>query len=123
MQNYGRTSGLASRRERPALFTEGEYIPLEVAGDEADHVIAFARRQKSEWLQLPSPRAFRCHFLEGVQTPLVPPERWTSTRVTFPASGPVVLRDLVTGRAFAPSAPLAVGDLLSTFPVAFLSGG
>ncbi|MDP1027270.1 malto-oligosyltrehalose synthase [Sphingomonas sp. KR1UV-12] len=34
---------LALRRERPALFAVGRYVPVEVKGERADHVLAFLR--------------------------------------------------------------------------------
>jgi (1->4)-alpha-D-glucan 1-alpha-D-glucosylmutase len=38
------TRALAVRRRRPELFTQGQYEPLEVTGEHAGRVIAFARR-------------------------------------------------------------------------------
>lgn len=34
---------LQLRREQPALFSEGDYAPVEISGDEAAHVVAFSR--------------------------------------------------------------------------------
>ncbi|GIL05146.1 MAG: hypothetical protein BroJett031_16660 [Betaproteobacteria bacterium] len=39
---------LALRRERSALFEQGEYVPLEPTGTKAAHVVAFARRLGDE---------------------------------------------------------------------------
>ena len=35
---------LQKRTESPELFLEGDYLPLEVVGERAEHVFAFARR-------------------------------------------------------------------------------
>jgi (1->4)-alpha-D-glucan 1-alpha-D-glucosylmutase len=34
------------RRQQPALFSEGQYVPLEVEGNMSPHIIAFARRHE-----------------------------------------------------------------------------
>lgn len=39
---------LTLRRERPALFEQGEYVPLQATGAKAAHVVAFARRLGEE---------------------------------------------------------------------------
>ncbi len=39
---------LTLRRERPALFERGEYVPLAVSGAKSAHVVAFARRLGDE---------------------------------------------------------------------------
>jgi len=39
---------LALRRRKPELFADGSYQPLEVRGEYADHVVAFARRHNSD---------------------------------------------------------------------------
>jgi (1->4)-alpha-D-glucan 1-alpha-D-glucosylmutase len=35
------------RKQQPELFQLGEYVPLEVAGERAKHLVAFARRHKA----------------------------------------------------------------------------
>src|SRR5690606_36722744 len=35
--------GLHVRRASPTLFLDGDHVPLEVSGERAEHVIAFAR--------------------------------------------------------------------------------
>jgi (1->4)-alpha-D-glucan 1-alpha-D-glucosylmutase len=37
---------LRYRKEHPALFATGEYLPLETSGPRQEHVFAFARRQR-----------------------------------------------------------------------------
>ncbi len=36
-------AGLALRSRAEALFAEGDYVPLDVSGNAADHLVAFAR--------------------------------------------------------------------------------
>jgi (1->4)-alpha-D-glucan 1-alpha-D-glucosylmutase len=40
---------LRLRRAQPDLFTDGRYIPLEVTGPAAEHVLAFARERGGTW--------------------------------------------------------------------------
>lgn len=39
---------LATRNQMPELFADGEYVALDVIGSDAEHVIAFARRQRDQ---------------------------------------------------------------------------
>ena len=68
-------AGLALRREHPDLFAAGEYQPMEVAGEAADHVIAFARRHENAWVIAVATR-LPLALLEGVTLPLIPSARW-----------------------------------------------
>jgi maltooligosyltrehalose synthase len=47
---------LTFRREHAALFREGSYLPLEVAGELAEHVFAFARERDGACLIVAVPR-------------------------------------------------------------------
>src|SRR4051812_41560905 len=50
---------LAARRESADLFAFGEYIPLTVQGEFADHIICFARRLEREFALVCVPRYFQ----------------------------------------------------------------
>jgi (1->4)-alpha-D-glucan 1-alpha-D-glucosylmutase len=84
---------LRFRREHPALFKEGKYLPLAVSGTFADCCVAFAREHESQWIAVLAPRlSSRVGF---------PPigEKWQDTAVELPAS--LVregVRELFTGR-------------------------
>jgi (1->4)-alpha-D-glucan 1-alpha-D-glucosylmutase len=47
---------LRFRREHPDLFLEGDYLPLNVAGERADHVVAFARLANGKFSITVAPR-------------------------------------------------------------------
>ncbi|HEY0602613.1 MAG TPA: malto-oligosyltrehalose synthase [Herpetosiphonaceae bacterium] len=47
---------LRLRREIPALFAEGSYVPLEAQGAHADQVVAFARRHEDAEIVVVAPR-------------------------------------------------------------------
>lgn len=115
-------AGLALRRRHPALFAEGAYVPLEVTGTRAGHVIAFARRRGSALAIVVAPRlAFS--MLRGTDRPLVPARAWEGTVVSLPRlARPLVLEDVVTGQIHEADDVLDVGHLLTRFPVSVLEG-
>lgn len=41
---------LALRKQYSLLFTEGEYVPLEVTGKYRQHILAYARKHQKDWL-------------------------------------------------------------------------
>jgi (1->4)-alpha-D-glucan 1-alpha-D-glucosylmutase len=49
-------AGLRLRREWPQVFKHGEYLPLEVIGEKADHVVAVARRHHDHLIVAIVPR-------------------------------------------------------------------
>jgi (1->4)-alpha-D-glucan 1-alpha-D-glucosylmutase len=109
------------RRRRPGCFgagAGGAYMPLEVAGAESDHVVAFARGGD---LAVVVPRLVlglqgrRPDVTPGAANPVA--GLWTDTRLALP---PGTWTDLVTEARWNGGGPVTVGDLLGTFPVALL---
>jgi (1->4)-alpha-D-glucan 1-alpha-D-glucosylmutase len=113
-------AGLALRRERPDLFVEGDYIPLDIAGEGARHAIAFARRRGDEWLVLVATR-LPLALLGDAQVPLVEPSRWRDTRVELPTEAlGLGLRDIVSGETLAGADVISLASALARFPAALL---
>jgi (1->4)-alpha-D-glucan 1-alpha-D-glucosylmutase len=113
---------LELRHERPELFEGGEYVPLEVTGGSADHVLAFARRRGPE---VAITLATRLHTpLLTDEGPLLPsPETWMDTSIELPedlaATG---LRNVFTGEPVETTGQtLRVAEVLSGFPGALLT--
>ena len=72
---------LALRRSKPKLFADGSYEPLEVRGELADHVIAFARRLGSDTAITVVPRIASTFLVRreiGFE-----PDAWKDTAVTL----------------------------------------
>ncbi len=93
---------LRLRRDRPELFSR--YTPMTVAGNAADHAVAFDRGGAvAVATRLPVGLAAR--------------GGWGDT-VLLRHSGPTV--DVLTGRRFG-GGPLRLADLLATYPVALLT--
>ncbi|MFC3607322.1 malto-oligosyltrehalose synthase [Stutzerimonas tarimensis] len=84
---------LAFRQACPALFTAGSYVPLEVEGDQAERVLAFAREHAGDWLVVVVAR-LGAPLLGDATTPTINPARWGNTRIRMPQA--------LDGRALTP---------------------
>ena len=112
---------LALRLQRPALFASGRYLPLAVAGSQAERVLAFAREHAGERLLVIVPRLASA-LLGDATLPLIPAENWGDTRVRLPAAfagQPWVglFADPGTGRG---QAQLALAQVLAELPFCVL---
>jgi (1->4)-alpha-D-glucan 1-alpha-D-glucosylmutase len=108
---------LAIRNELPRVFLDGDYEPVEVAGADRDHVIAFTRRSGKSGAIVAVLRCFATLTDGG--------RRWMSPREL---QAHLVLdrwRGLVDmlegGRSFAES-PISAAALFDSLPVAVLQG-
>jgi (1->4)-alpha-D-glucan 1-alpha-D-glucosylmutase len=122
---YLTTAALRLRREFRDLFLYGEYIPLEVRGERAAHVVALARRGPSGVAVAVVPRLV--HAVFGGQAPAPPPaEAWRDTVVDLPAPlASTVFTHLFTGESCVCThdedrAMLRISDVLRHAPVALL---
>ncbi len=88
---------LRYRRAHRQLFQQGEYVPLKVEGERAEHVFAFARRQGDEDLVVAVPRLLT-GVLPDAQVSSLGEAMWGETRLilqTEHASAP--FRNIFTG--------------------------
>jgi len=122
---------LRLRQRLPELFAKGDYLPMEAFGARASHVVSLARARSGVavvavvgrlYLRLASQAGDA--IPEGMATG---PEFWGDTEVVLPRSScRDPLRDVFTGRTFAPPpgdegrVTLPVSELLSVLPVALL---
>jgi len=112
-------AGLAFRRAHSELFAEGYYIPLDVTGELARHVVAFARRHKAEWLIAVATR-FPLALIDG-GVPLVAAKRWGDTAIRLPRDAESLrFRDVVFGKEIAGASAIPIATILSEFPAALL---
>lgn len=112
---------LQTRRAHCQLFRRGRYLPLQVSGPAADHIVAFARYLDGVFAVLVAP--IRCASMLGdCHQPLVPPWLWQDTVIELPDP-------LQTGSLFnvlngewvtASLHQLSVAELLAEFPVGLL---
>jgi len=117
---------LELRRQRPALFRNGSYIPLQVRGRRAENVCAFARQHAETTLITAVPRLLARHLDPG--NPYVPVSGfWEETRVELPGTLTCpTFQNLLTGEELSPAGTeqqrhLPVNRLFSWLPVALLS--
>ena len=99
---------LAFRKLHRELFACGEYIPLEVRGARACHVVAFARRLEDQWALAAAPR-----WTSRLSD-------WADTEILLPPAAPAEWTDAFTGLA---PASFRLAELLAEFPVALCGAG
>jgi len=118
------TTLLQLRRKAPELFTDGEYIPLAVEGELAEHVVAFARRlwgAAESSVVVIVPRLV--HRLRGGERrPPCGVEFWKGTQVVVGDALPEGFLDQFTWTTGEVShGRIDVGRALEHFPVAALT--
>ncbi|MCV7279431.1 malto-oligosyltrehalose synthase [Mycolicibacterium flavescens] len=96
------SAALALRRDRPAVFADGGYLPVLADGQAADHVVAFLRG--GEVLT-----AVTRHSVRLSET------GWGDTSITLPAGA---WTDRISGRAHRGTVPVA--ELFTELPVTLL---
>ncbi len=111
------------RRTHAALFRDGDYLPLEAAGEKASHLVAYGRRTDSVTVVTVASRL----FARLLGTPNRLPEGaevWSDARIVLGEVGVEgELVDQLTGRTIrVAEGALAVEDALSGFPAAVLLG-
>ncbi|MBK8175822.1 MAG: malto-oligosyltrehalose synthase [Rhodospirillales bacterium] len=117
---------LTLRRERPEVFTDSTYDPLDVTGEHAEHVCAFVREVPSERILVVVPRLG--HRLLGAGNDALPlgPDVWAGTALVLPEAGALPWTDVLTDRTMTPITSeeggtlLEMRTILAAFPVAVL---
>ena len=113
---------LALRKHCESLFAQGAYVPLEVQGEHAKHVIAYARHAGSAYAVVIATRHAAALLGDKRDVPLVEPSAWGDTAVLLPEA----LRSRALFDWLSPNAPKADGerlfvrDALGVMPVALL---
>ncbi len=114
---------LRLRSSRPRLFLEGNYVPLETAGERDDHLCAFARIQGATVLVVVAPRFFVALAPAGT-LPLR--DTWGDTSIAcLPELRSRSWTDVITGAVRGPSPSrrdetMAAREILADLPVAAL---
>ncbi|KAA0021021.1 malto-oligosyltrehalose synthase [Antrihabitans cavernicola] len=95
------------RRERPASFVGGSYLPLSAEGVAADHIVAFARGPENDGADVVA--------VASRLTVAIPDSGWGDTALDLPEGS---WTDRLSGRTYRGSVPAT--DLLADLPVALL---
>jgi len=74
---------LMLRNQHPDLFSEGRYQPLDVVGEQAAHVLAFAREKGGKRAIVVVPR-LPAELMGTAQTPFINATNWGDTRIILP---------------------------------------
>jgi (1->4)-alpha-D-glucan 1-alpha-D-glucosylmutase len=116
---------LQCRRAHPGLFSGGEYLSLETAGEKAVHLFGFARRDQTETALVAVPRLL-AGLLQGATRAPLGREVWGGAGLLVPAADPAAIwRNVFTAELLAPSEShgkllLSAANLFTHFPVALL---
>jgi (1->4)-alpha-D-glucan 1-alpha-D-glucosylmutase len=105
---------LECRRAHPDLLADGDYQPLEVEGEKAGHLCAFARNRGGQSLVVAVPRLVYALYCGGETA------KWEEAEIVLPARGG--WQNVFTGRNLVLQERARVSDLLGEFPVGVLIG-
>jgi (1->4)-alpha-D-glucan 1-alpha-D-glucosylmutase len=116
---------LRFRARNAALFAKGQFVRVESRGKRQEHLAAFVRRHKKDWVLIVVPR----WLARGrYPTKLGQAGRfWGNTEVRLQATAPASWSNVLTGESVKIESAggrraLRMDKLLETFPVALLSG-
>lgn len=110
-------STLTLREQYSALFTCGNYQALQVEGEKADHIVAFAREYHDNCLIVITPR-LPAGLLGDSDLPLIPSTAWGDTVVILPPSlSSRIFHDPVFAGAKMLGERIPIRDVLDEFPV------
>ena len=113
---------LQLRQQEHAIFRRGEYIPLEVAGEHQENIIAFLRRdpasQRSVLAVMPR---FACSLMRG-KTELPLKDAWGKDQLRIPLPPGTRFTNFFSGESVmvTEDQTLPLSALLNIFPVALL---
>ena len=118
---YVTWKGLALRQRLRALFTQGDYLPLECRGERADQICVFARVLGQEAVIVAAPR-LTGQLIASCGAPLGSPA-WADTAIALPEQLAGSYCDVYTQQRFSADAAgeLPLSRVLHVFPVAILA--
>jgi (1->4)-alpha-D-glucan 1-alpha-D-glucosylmutase len=119
---------LQLRNSHHELFTDGNYLPLEVTGSRSRHICAFARKKNDQVVVAVAPRLY-VTLMEGKKELPLADSVWHDTTVQLPEDFiGVQLHNIFSDEAEPPIEAddrlpsIKVGRLLQSWPVALLQG-
>jgi len=112
---------LLTRKQNPGLFENGSYLPLECSGSFKGHVISFARKYLTGWTLVIVPRCCVSLLKDREILPLGG-DIWQDTTVHLPEDAPRNWVNAFSGEKLEERNILRVGQALTVFPAALLTG-
>jgi len=111
---------LQFRKSREALFRDGGYQPVEVAGARGQEVCAFRRPREDDEVLVVAPRFYSRLTLSGKRKP-TGEAVWGGSRLALPEGEGTLYRNVITGDQYeVKEGALDLAEVLGTFPVALL---
>ena len=118
---YYAPGSLKARMAAPELFTVGDYVPLEVVGEKANHVVAFARTDVRGRAALVVAPRLALKVLGGRTGLSIPAAVWGRTSVRLPLHlHNMKFVDALTNVSVPVGSELAVPSILEKIPLALL---
>ncbi|MEH1842006.1 MAG: malto-oligosyltrehalose synthase [Nostoc sp.] len=109
---------LHARTNYVSLFQDGDYLPLEVQGTYANHIIAFARREGNQTAIAIAPR-FLTSLIQPGDNPLGE-SVWQDTHLQLPDGTSFSGKNVLTQQPLQAKETLSIAAALAHFPVALL---
>ena len=106
------------RNRKPALFSHGLYVPLEVTGSRKDHVLAFARHHGEDVSITIAPIRVDATLKDGGLS--LGQDLWKDTAIIVPKELRASRNELLTGRSIDLTDTTDVSRILATLPCALL---
>lgn len=106
------------------LFAAGDYIPLEGMGRRKEHVVAFARRRKGQWMIVAVPRLVT--GLVGNQKSYLAKKVWPALKIILPEEWPSKWRNIFTNETVSSrrvndnQEAILLSRMFKTFPAILL---
>ncbi|HEY0743839.1 MAG TPA: malto-oligosyltrehalose synthase [Chryseosolibacter sp.] len=100
------------RKQNATVFSEGEYLPLQMTGKDMV-TVSYARKHKEKWAILVMPlRAKNQSATEDLDS---------NDEVVLPEGAPSVWKNVFTGEVYNSENRISVGDCCKSFPVALMT--
>lgn len=109
---------LKTRQENSEFFANADYIPLKVKGKYKEHVLAFARKFKSQWFIIAVP--LHLAKLSKVQKLSLSELKWKNTRIVLNDNAPDEFENLISNNKAEAGKAIFIKDIFSTLPLAVL---
>lgn len=110
---------LALRKHYRQLFEKGNYIALETKGKYKEHILAFARQEKDDWVIVVVP--LHIASLASLQGTDVASVDWENTSVRLPVYAPQQWQSLCAKKELTATDKIVVKDIFKELPIAILS--
>jgi (1->4)-alpha-D-glucan 1-alpha-D-glucosylmutase len=112
---------LAVRMKTPEVFSDGSYLPLEVAGPLADHVVAFARISRNT-IVIATFCRLSALLLAGDGSLSIPVTRWKDTRLVLPPEVRTTFSEALTPKQpLRVEAEVGLEHILNRLPISLLT--